>query len=132
MKATSFSSSSSVREGKGRGERREGPRMRRLLLLGGRFISSSSSSSLRARGWKLRELSQMAEAVSPEDRDGPPRMPPFEYVPPAYDGPPAEAILKKRTEFLSPSLFHFYKKPVKLPDPRSYMEHRRFELSERR
>lgn len=29
-----------------------------------------------------------------------------------YSGPPAAEILAKRREFLSPSMFHFYKKPV--------------------
>lgn len=41
-----------------------------------------------------------------------PRMPSFNYVPPPYDGPRAAEILKKRSEFLSPSMFYFYKKPV--------------------
>lgn len=57
----------------------------------------------------------MAEAVSPEGIVAP-KMPPFEYVPPAYDGPRAEEILKKRLEFLSPSLFHFYSKPLNIVD----------------
>ncbi|CAA6669276.1 unnamed protein product [Spirodela intermedia] len=50
---------------------------------------------------EVRGFSQMAEAVSPDNGD--PRMPPFEYVPPAYDGP-------------RPSLFHFYKKPLNIVD----------------
>jgi len=43
-----------------------------------------------------------------------PKMPPFDYTPPPYDGPRGDEILKKRSKFLSPSLFHFYKKPVSL------------------
>ncbi|KAG2686137.1 hypothetical protein I3760_10G163400 [Carya illinoinensis] len=41
-----------------------------------------------------------------------PKMPPFDYSPPPYDGPSADEIMAKRKEFLSPSLFHFYKKPL--------------------
>jgi hypothetical protein len=40
-------------------------------------------------------------------------MPPFDYTPPPYDGPRAEEISRKRAEFLSPSLFHFYDRPVR-------------------
>lgn len=42
------------------------------------------------------------------------KMPRFDYTPPPYDGPRSEEILRKRSEFLSPSVFHFYKKPVRL------------------
>lgn len=41
-----------------------------------------------------------------------PKMPPFDYAPPLYEGPTAADILKKRAEFLSPSMFYFYRKPV--------------------
>ncbi|RRT55552.1 hypothetical protein B296_00028350, partial [Ensete ventricosum] len=41
-----------------------------------------------------------------------PGMPPFDYAPPRYDGPRAAEILRKRSEYLSPSMFYFYKKPV--------------------
>lgn len=41
-----------------------------------------------------------------------PKMPPFDYLPPPYTGPTGEEIMKKRREFLSPSLFHFYSTPV--------------------
>ncbi|KAG0452455.1 hypothetical protein HPP92_025119 [Vanilla planifolia] len=41
-----------------------------------------------------------------------PKLPPFDYSPPSYDGPRAAEILRKRSEFLSPSLFHFYKNPL--------------------
>jgi hypothetical protein len=42
-------------------------------------------------------------------------MPGFDYTPPPYDGPRAEEIFRKRAEFLSPSLFHFYDRPVRSP-----------------
>ncbi|KAM7501740.1 hypothetical protein LguiB_000644 [Lonicera macranthoides] len=45
-----------------------------------------------------------------------PKMPPFDYTPPPYTGPPAEEILKKRKHYLSPSIFHLYKKPLNLVD----------------
>ncbi|KAL9675557.1 hypothetical protein QQ045_003759 [Rhodiola kirilowii] len=45
-----------------------------------------------------------------------PKMPPFDYSPPLYDGPSAEEILRKRKEFLSPSMFHLYDKPLHLVD----------------
>lgn len=41
-----------------------------------------------------------------------PNIPAFDYVPPAYTGPSAAEILRKRREFLSPSMFYFYEKPV--------------------
>lgn len=41
-----------------------------------------------------------------------PKIPPFDYSPPPYDGPSADEILAKRKEYLSPSMFYFYKKPV--------------------
>jgi hypothetical protein len=46
-----------------------------------------------------------------------PKMPAFDYTPPPYDGPRAEEIFRKRAQFLSPSLFHFYDRPVRLPLP---------------
>ncbi|XP_022157292.1 alanine--glyoxylate aminotransferase 2 homolog 2, mitochondrial-like isoform X2 [Momordica charantia] len=45
-----------------------------------------------------------------------PKLPAFEYCPPPYDGPSAEEIMAKRKEFLSPSMFCFYKKPLNLVD----------------
>jgi len=41
-----------------------------------------------------------------------PKMPPFNYSPPPYDGPSTAEIIAKRREFLSPALFHFYNTPV--------------------
>nr|XP_043635719.1 alanine--glyoxylate aminotransferase 2 homolog 2, mitochondrial-like [Erigeron canadensis] len=43
-----------------------------------------------------------------------PTIPPFEYSPPRYTGPKAEEIARKRKEFLSPSMFCFYKKPLNI------------------
>uniref|UniRef100_A0A7N2KNL2 Uncharacterized protein n=1 Tax=Quercus lobata TaxID=97700 RepID=A0A7N2KNL2_QUELO len=45
-----------------------------------------------------------------------PKMPHFDYTPPPYTGPSSAEILKKRKEYLSPSLFHFYNNPLNLVD----------------
>ncbi|CAI9106712.1 OLC1v1005929C1 [Oldenlandia corymbosa var. corymbosa] len=55
-------------------------------------------------------LPQTAEEPAPAV----PRMPPFDYSPPAYTGPSVDDIYKKRKEFLSPSMFYFYKKPLNI------------------
>ncbi|KAF0913629.1 hypothetical protein E2562_023737 [Oryza meyeriana var. granulata] len=56
-----------------------------------------------------RGLSRLAAAAAAL-----PRMPAFDHVPLPYDGPSAAEIARKRTEFLSPSLFHFYSKPLNI------------------
>lgn len=61
-------------------------------------------------------LSAAAAAPAPENGAALPKMPAFDYTPPPYDGPRAEEIFRKRAEFLSPSLFHFYDRPVRSPD----------------
>ncbi|KAK1365559.1 Pyrimidine 4 [Heracleum sosnowskyi] len=45
-----------------------------------------------------------------------PKMPPFDYTPPPYSGPTADEILRKRKEYLSPSMFCFYDKPLNIVD----------------
>ncbi|KAJ1416317.1 Pyridoxal phosphate-dependent transferase, major domain [Sesbania bispinosa] len=47
-----------------------------------------------------------------------PELPPFDYSPPPYSGPSASEILAKRKEYLSPSLFHFYKTPLNVVEGR--------------
>ena len=54
--------------------------------------------------------------------DAVPKMPAFDYTPPPYDGPRADEIFRKRAQFLSPSLFHFYDRPVRLPAPPSPLQ----------
>jgi len=39
-------------------------------------------------------------------------LPPCSYTPQPYSGPSAEEVLALRKEFLSPALFHYYKKPI--------------------
>lgn len=60
-------------------------------------------------------LSAAAVAAAPENGAGAPKMPPFAYTPPPYDGPRVAEIAQKRAQFLSPSLFHFYDRPVRAP-----------------
>ncbi|MQL76032.1 hypothetical protein Taro_008422 [Colocasia esculenta] len=93
--------------------------MMRGLLAGRRIASSgrrspSSVSPLWAALRGGRGFSQPAEAIATEQSINAalPKMPAFDYVPPPYAGPRGEEILRKRSEFLSPSMFYFYKKPL--------------------
>ncbi|KAJ7950082.1 alanine--glyoxylate aminotransferase 2-like 2, mitochondrial-like [Quillaja saponaria] len=65
-----------------------------------------------------RSFSQLAQKQVSLQEDGAviPKMPPFDYSPPPYTGPTADEILAKRKEYLSPSLFHFYKTPLNVVD----------------
>lgn len=89
------------------GKKERGKKMQRFLarsVLSGRELprwSRCFSSSFAAEAQK--------EAVNGVDV---PKIPPFHFSPPPYDGPSADEILTKRKEFLSPSMFYFYKKPV--------------------
>ncbi|KAF2306513.1 hypothetical protein GH714_018890 [Hevea brasiliensis] len=72
-----------------------------------RLLSGRNSNSLPSPACCFSQLAQK------EDNDVLiPKMPPFDYSPPPYTGPSANEIMAKRKEFLSPSLFHFYKNPV--------------------
>lgn len=39
-------------------------------------------------------------------------LPPFDHQPRPYEGPSAAEVLAMRKEYLSPALFHYYKKPI--------------------
>ncbi len=39
-------------------------------------------------------------------------LPPFAHAPQPYSGPSAEEVLALRKEFLSPAIFHYYRKPL--------------------
>jgi alanine-glyoxylate transaminase/(R)-3-amino-2-methylpropionate-pyruvate transaminase len=41
-----------------------------------------------------------------------PELPPISFKPAPYTGPPKEQVMSKRSEFLSPALFAYYKKPI--------------------
>jgi alanine-glyoxylate transaminase/(R)-3-amino-2-methylpropionate-pyruvate transaminase len=43
-----------------------------------------------------------------------PKLPPFDYQPTKYDGPPTEEVLRLRRQFLNPGIFLYYKKPLML------------------
>ncbi|KAK1284509.1 hypothetical protein QJS10_CPB21g01524 [Acorus calamus] len=79
-------------------------------LLSRRVLGGSNQIRCLSRGF-----SQLAE-VTEEGNVSVPKMPPFDYKPPPYDGPRADEILRKRREFLSPSMFYFYKKPLNIVD----------------
>ncbi|KAL8224741.1 hypothetical protein R6Q57_017298 [Mikania cordata] len=59
-------------------------------------------------------LPEQAVSASKNEEPGVPALPRFDYSPPPYTGPTAEEILRKRKEFLSPSMFCFYKKPLNI------------------
>ncbi|GFP83219.1 alanine--glyoxylate aminotransferase 2 homolog 3 mitochondrial [Phtheirospermum japonicum] len=69
------------------------------------------SRHVRSRGHGYSSQSATAAA---KDADLFPKMPPFDYIPPPYTGPTSSEILTKRKQFLSPSMFYFYKKPVNI------------------
>jgi hypothetical protein len=89
---------------------------RRLLLRAALAPAARANSSLSASA---------AAVAAPALENGAalPRMPGFDYTPPPYDGPRAEEIFRKRAQFLSPSLFHFYNRPVRSPLARSPLNH---------
>jgi len=39
-------------------------------------------------------------------------LPPFDYTPLPYDGPSPEEVLALRKDYVSPGIFHYYKKPI--------------------
>src|SRR5688572_7336035 len=41
-----------------------------------------------------------------------PALPPFDYQPKPYNGPPADDVLARRKQVLNPGLFLYYKKPI--------------------
>jgi alanine-glyoxylate transaminase/(R)-3-amino-2-methylpropionate-pyruvate transaminase len=46
-------------------------------------------------------------------------LPPCDHVPKPYSGPTAEEVLALRKQFLSPAIFHYYKKPVMIVEGRA-------------
>ncbi|KAL5740263.1 hypothetical protein ACOSQ2_029443 [Xanthoceras sorbifolium] len=91
--------------------------MTRFLLAARRALSETNS--LRSRRCCFSRLAHREEEpfVSQKDNEGfLSKMPAFDYSPPPYTGPSSEDILAKRKAFLSPSLFHFYNKPLNVVD----------------
>lgn len=91
-----------------RPEEMTGSLVARLVLR--RSPPSRPSQFFWRRGISQPAAERAKDAVVPES---PPVLPPFDYSPPAYSGPPGDEILAKRREYLSPSIFHFYKSPVR-------------------
>ncbi|XP_058214722.1 alanine--glyoxylate aminotransferase 2 homolog 3, mitochondrial-like [Rhododendron vialii] len=77
--------------------------MQRLATMRGQF---RAKELLR----RCRGFSQVVhrETIAHKIESPIPKMPPFDYSPPPYDGPSAAEILQKRKQFLSPSMFYFY------------------------
>lgn len=82
-----------------------------MIKLSGTYAKSSLKFGSKSRF--LNSQAAVAQRVAEESAmPSVPKMPPFDYSPLPYDGPSAEEILRKRKEFLSPSMFHLYEKPV--------------------
>ncbi|KAL5550670.1 hypothetical protein UlMin_000846 [Ulmus minor] len=62
------------------------------------------------------QVAQQKEASLHDNGVHLPKLPPFDYSPLPYTGPSADEILAKRKEYLSPSMFYFYKKPLNVVD----------------
>jgi hypothetical protein len=79
----------------------------------------SGRNSLIAQRW----FSQVAHKENPlqENDLSLPKMPPFDYSPPPYNGPSAGEILAKRKAYLNPALLHFYNKAVSPRRTRSFL-----------
>ncbi|CAN1277094.1 Alanine--glyoxylate aminotransferase 2 homolog 2, mitochondrial [Linum perenne] len=78
-----------------------------LLRQGSRTIGGVSSL--------IRSQSSQAaqKKIEDENHDAVPKMPSFDYSPEPYSGPSVDEILSKRRQFLNPSMFYLYEKPVK-------------------
>jgi alanine-glyoxylate transaminase/(R)-3-amino-2-methylpropionate-pyruvate transaminase len=50
--------------------------------------------------------------VNTHTTDAPLQLPPCSFTPKPYAGPSPEEVLATRKEFLSPAIFHYYKKPI--------------------
>ncbi|KAL6337736.1 hypothetical protein AAG906_037330 [Vitis piasezkii] len=82
-----------------------------------RFVVGRVSQEKHFLQWR-RSLSQLVQNKAPLQENDLllPKMPPFDYSPPPYNGPSAADILQKRKQYLSPSIFCFYNQPVNIVD----------------
>ncbi|CAI0423961.1 unnamed protein product [Linum tenue] len=87
------------------------------LLEGGR---RRAQSLLRSQQQQQKQTRYFAQAAREKEiaNDVLPKMPPFDYSPAPYTGPSVDEILAKRRQFLSPSMFYLYKKPVNIVEGR--------------
>ncbi|CAN1134229.1 Alanine--glyoxylate aminotransferase 2 homolog 2, mitochondrial [Linum perenne] len=83
-----------------------------LLRQGSRTIGGVSSL--------IRSQSSQAaqKKIEDENHDAVPKMPSFDYSPEPYSGPSVDEILSKRRQFLNPSMFYLYEKPVNIVEGR--------------
>ncbi|KAF7143613.1 hypothetical protein RHSIM_Rhsim05G0228300 [Rhododendron simsii] len=77
--------------------------MQRLATMKGQYRAKELLRRCRGFSWVAHRETIAHEIESPI-----PKMPPFDYAPPPYNGPSAAEILQKRKQFLSPSMFYFY------------------------
>ncbi|KAK2647486.1 hypothetical protein Ddye_014975 [Dipteronia dyeriana] len=89
--------------------------MTRFLVAAARR-ALSEANSLRFRRCCFSRLAQKEEVVESNNEGFLPKLPPFDYSPPPYTGPSDADILAKRKAYLSPSLYHFYDKPLNIVD----------------
>ncbi|KAK3227456.1 hypothetical protein Dsin_007318 [Dipteronia sinensis] len=89
--------------------------MTRFLVAAARR-ALSETNSLRFHRCCFSRLAQKEEVVENNNEGFLPKLPPFDYSPPPYTGPSAAEILAKRKTYLSPSLLHFYNKPLNIVD----------------
>lgn len=87
--------------------------MSRLLLGRNSLRSRIRSSGPLSNSSSCRFLSQQTETSAVKDVKEP-QLPPFDYLPRPYRGPSADQILQKRKQFLGPSLFYYYQKPLNI------------------
>ncbi|GLT54110.1 hypothetical protein SLA2020_273380 [Shorea laevis] len=59
-------------------------------------------------------FSTVPSSVVAGDDAPPPQLLPFDHAPRPYRGPKADEVFQKRKQFLGPSLFHYYQKPVSI------------------
>ncbi|KAB2067433.1 hypothetical protein ERO13_A09G213628v2 [Gossypium hirsutum] len=85
-----------------------------------RVLSETTYSLRRGQFGRRRCFSLVAHKAELDKNniDSVPKLPPFDYSPPPYTGPSAVDILSKRKEYLSPSMFYFYQKPLNVVDGR--------------
>ncbi|KAL9251786.1 Alanine--glyoxylate aminotransferase 2 homolog 1, mitochondrial-like protein [Drosera capensis] len=74
-------------------------------------LETASSSSAAARLLSRLRFSTASAAAAAKE---PPTLPPFDYEPRPYNGPLADEVLRKRKQFLGPSIFHYYQKPINI------------------
>ncbi|KAI3759929.1 hypothetical protein L1987_50316 [Smallanthus sonchifolius] len=87
--------------------------MQRLVTSTSRLRSAKDEFSRCRRRW-FSPMPEQAASASKNEEPSFPTLPRFEYSPPRYTGPTTEEIIRKRKEFLSPSMFCFYTKPVNI------------------